>query len=90
MLNGKSISPDRRPAKADFASGDVVVIRFKNRNYSGIVDFSRDEETVLKQVESPLADFPTPDAGLTQVDAPPQSVSLSLATSVTLSHLHLS
>ena len=45
MLNGE---PDRQLVKADFSSGDEVVIRFKNKDFRGIVDLSRDEETVAE------------------------------------------
>ena len=44
--------------KADFTTGDVVVITLINRDYSGVVDFSLDEETVSRCVESPTAGSP--------------------------------
>ena len=52
---------------------------FKKRNYSGIVDFSRDEETVSKRVESPLAESPSSDAGLAEAEAEPVPSSISLS-----------
>ena len=48
-LNGESIPADRCLVKADFSSGDEVVIRFKNREYRGVVDLARDEESVAKR-----------------------------------------
>ena len=37
----------------------MVVIRFMNRNYTGVVDFFLDEEAVLKRVESPTPGSPS-------------------------------
>lgn len=52
-LNGEPITSDRRLVKADFTTGDLVVVKFMNRHFSGVVDFSLDEETVSKRVDSP-------------------------------------
>lgn len=55
-LNGQSIPSERKLVKADFSSGDKVVIRFQNRDYSGVVDFSHDGETITQRVDSPRTD----------------------------------
>ena len=47
-LNGESISSDRGLTKADFTTGDLVVIKFKSRDYTGVVDFSLDQENRFK------------------------------------------
>ena len=39
----------RRLVKADFSSGDEVFIRFKHKDYRGVVDLARDEESVAKR-----------------------------------------
>jgi hypothetical protein len=54
-VNGESISSDRRLMKAGFTTGDLVVIKIKSRDYTGVVDYSLNEETVSKCVESPPA-----------------------------------
>lgn len=69
-VNGESIPSDRRLVKADFKTGDLVVIKFMNRQYSGVVDFSLDEETVSKRVDSP------PQAGF--AGSPPSSDGLEV------------
>ena len=45
-LNGESI---RRLVKAEFSSGDEVFIRFKHKDYRGVVDLAHDEESVAKR-----------------------------------------
>ena len=65
MLNGEPISADRQLVKADFSSGDEVVIRFKNKDFRGIVDLSRDEETVAERVDSPHEQSPCQDSPVT-------------------------
>jgi hypothetical protein len=67
-LNGQSISS--RLTKADFTTGDVVVIRYMNRDYSGVEDFSLDEETVSKRVESQAAGSP-PSSNAEEAEPPP-------------------
>ena len=83
--NGKSISPDRCLTKADFMSSDVVVIKFMNRHYSGVVDFSFEEsgwrsppppplfreETSVSVSESPIVTTATTTA---QTDTWPRAI----------------
>lgn len=60
MLNGESISPDRRLVKADFSSDDEVVIyKIQEKDFCGFVDFSCDEETVFEWVDSPANPSPS-------------------------------
>ena len=57
-LNGESISSNRGLTKADFTTSDLVVIKLNSRDYTGIVDFSADEEIISKRVDSPAAGSP--------------------------------
>ena len=57
-VNGEPVPKDRQLTKADFASDDMVVVRFKNKDFRGRVDFSRDEETLAKRVDSPSISKP--------------------------------
>lgn len=83
-LNGESISSDRNLTKADFNTGDVVVIRFMNRDYTGLVDLSLDEESVSKRVESPTASPPSASSSSGQPPREtPQSLNPSSSVSVT-------
>ena len=52
VLNGVAISKERSLTKADFKTGDEVVIRFSGKDYRGVVDFSRDEESLVKRADS--------------------------------------
>lgn len=45
-LNGQSVTKSDRLKKLDFRSGDRVTILFNKCRFEGIVDLSRDEETV--------------------------------------------
>lgn len=40
MLNGCPVSKDKNLSKEDFKTGDEVIIRFQNKDFHGIVDFS--------------------------------------------------
>ena len=52
QLNEQSIPAERHLTKADFSTGDEVLIRFKNKNYRGVVDFSCDDSA---ERDDPLA-----------------------------------
>lgn len=56
-VNGEPVVKDRQMTRTDFASGDRVVIRFKNKDYRGVVDFSGDEQTFAERVDSPVAEL---------------------------------
>ena len=43
QLNGLSIPAERHLTRADFSTGDEVLIRFKSKDYRGVVDFSCDD-----------------------------------------------
>ena len=53
---------DRGLKKKDFTMGDEVAIKFNNRNYTGVVDFFFDEETVSKCVDSLQVDTDIPSS----------------------------
>ena len=53
-LNGESILSDRGLTKEDFKTSNTVLLKFRNRNYSGIVDFSLNKGNVSKHGDSPL------------------------------------
>ena len=57
-LNGESISADCHLVKADFSSSDEMVIRFRDKDYCGVVDLSRDDDTVKEWENSPQEQFP--------------------------------
>ena len=63
--------------KADFSSNDKVVIRFKNRDLRGIIDFSHDEQPILQRVDSP-ADLPPSPASTGSVPVSPCAIKTSL------------
>ena len=48
MLNGAPVAKDTVLEKSDFKTGDEVVIRFKNKDFRGTVDF-RDVRTSSKK-----------------------------------------
>ena len=78
MFNRESISADSRLTKADFTTGDVVVIRFMNWDYSGVVDFPLDEETVSKRMESSTASSPPCPSSDAEQAKPPLPESLRI------------
>lgn len=49
-LNGRSVSKSDSLAKSDFRSGDAVIIRFQKSHFSGVVDFTKEKETMAKCV----------------------------------------
>lgn len=52
-LNREPILSNRHSVKADFKTGDLVVVKFMNQHFSSIVAFSLDEEAVSKSVNPP-------------------------------------
>ena len=59
-LNGESVPKETTLKKADFKTGDVVTIRFQNKDFRGTIDFSRDEEVLHERGESPSSSSRTP------------------------------
>ena len=53
MLNGAPVAKDTVLEKSDFKMGDEVVIRFQNKDFCGIVDFSRCEDLLQERDGSP-------------------------------------
>jgi hypothetical protein len=47
-LNRQSVSKSDSLAKSDFRSTNSVVIRFQMPHFSGVVDFTREKETMVK------------------------------------------
>ena len=55
-LNGVSVSKSESSLKkSDFKTGDIVTVRFQNKDFRGTVDFARDEEVLCERVESPCS-----------------------------------
>ena len=54
-LNGESVLKGSTSKKSDFKTGDVVTVRFQNKDFRGTVDFSRDEEVLKERGESPCS-----------------------------------
>ena len=54
-LNGESVLKGSTLKKSDFKTGDVVTVRFQNKDFRGTVDFSRDEEVLKERGESPCS-----------------------------------
>ena len=70
-LNGVSVSTDRYLQKSDFSTGDRVVVRFRGKNYAGVVDLSEEAKTTLQRVESPRAPDQQGDTSIKSVECPP-------------------
>ena len=47
--NGVSISADCTLVKADFSTGDEVVIRFSGKDFLGVVDLSLDGQSTAQR-----------------------------------------
>ena len=79
QLNGVSISADRTLVKADFSTGDEVVIRFSGKDFLGVVDLSLDGQSTAQRLPAEsLLDSPSRPATL----PPPQSTSTPVSSSV--------
>ena len=87
-LNGVSVSTDRCLLKSDFSTGDKVVIRFQGKNFSAVVDFSRELKATVQRVESPpvpnrdfTASSTTAESEPTKSAQPPVSVTAASTNS---------
>ena len=69
-LNGQPIPKNHKLTKVDFASDDKVVIRFNNKDVRGVVDFSRDEETLAECADSPPVSEPPAEPERTSAPVP--------------------
>ena len=55
-----SVSKESPLKKGDFKTGDIVTVRFQNKDFRGTVDLARDEEVLCERVESPCGSSVAP------------------------------
>ena len=80
--NGVSISADCTLVKADFSTGDEVVIRFSGKDFLGVVDLSLDGQSTAQRL--PAESFlDSPSRPATLPPRPPRSTSTSTSSTST-------